>query len=362
MVGMLRLSAQLDKPYRIAISAAADDGTLAGTITDPAGASTALSLTVDGAVHVHPFTPSVLGDHVVEITASDDAALVGLQMTLVVSTLGPADLVVDHTVTDPACGQPKPVRWPCPTLKALPCIDEYTAADVARWMGRANSTLFRDTAARFPGCYWYATIRPNVSARCLTATPAGGLAFDLFDTLRYPALELIEVNVDGTPTDLADWSIESERWLVPAENVAWPAQDWHGDLGSPGTWSVMVRYGRAPDPLVVDARDMFAYSMLLSTCLTSSGNMACKLPDGTTQISENGRSIQIDPQTATTALWGEVKKRFAANSWDLSQIIDPAEHTARSSRHARIVASTPPASHAVWLNSGCDLTAELAAL
>lgn len=358
---MLRLSAQLGRPYRIAIAAAADDGTLAAERTDPAGVTTALSFTVDGATHVSPITPSAAGVHTIDITASDDPSIVGEQLQLVVSDLGPSDFVADHTTLDPSCGQLCAIRWPAPDFTAMPCIDEYPAESVRRWLARSTQQMFRDTAARFPGCYCYALLRPNVSATALCATPSGSWGFDLFPTLRYPALELLEVTVDGTAGDLADWTIERQRWLVPAAGVGWPTQSWDADLGDVDTWSVLIRYGRAPDPLVVDARDAYAYASILATCVTTDGDMACRLPDGTTQINENGRSVSIDPAATVKALRGEAVKQFGALPWDLTQIIDPAEPTARGSRFARLTpGDQTPATHRLWLASGADIDTELA--
>lgn len=358
---MLRLTAQLDRPYRIAITAAADDGTLAADITGPTGATSALSLTVDGHRHTASITPTVLGDHTVEITASDDATLVGMQMTLVVAELGPADFVADPTVTTVGCSTGCVLRWPAPDFDQMPCIDQYASLQIRRWLHRATSKLFRDTAARFPGCYCYARLRPRITGACLSLAPSGAYGFDLFDSLRYPAVELLDVTVDGVTQPDDEWVIERHRWLVPAEGVSWPTQNYDVDDGSVGSWSVAVRYGRQVDDIVADARDAWAYSMILATTETTSGTMACKLPDGTTQITENGRVIARDPQYTVSVLLQQVAEMFPASPWDLSQIVDPAEFSARGSRFARFVpGDQTPAEHAVFLGSGADIDTELA--
>ena len=164
---MLRLPAQATHPYRVSIEAAADDSTIAATITDPAGSVAPLALAADGEVWSAQVTPAAVGDHTVAITASDDAGLVGLEFVLVVGAATPGDLVVDHEVIDPACGMPKPVRWPCPYLPALQCIDAYSYGSVEPWMGMMTETLFRDTVSRFPGCHWYGRMRPRISGACL---------------------------------------------------------------------------------------------------------------------------------------------------------------------------------------------------
>ena len=363
MSDMLRLSAPVDHPYRIAIAAAADDSSLEVTVTAPDSTTTTPTLTLNGQRWVAPLVPAQLGLYTITVTASDDAGIVGSAFELLVSTTGPADLVVDDSVLDPACGIERPLRWPCPNLAALDCIDEYSADSIRTWVAMASRTFFADTGSRWPGCHWYARLRPAVGGSCLTPLVRGGYGFDLFPTVRYPVLELLEVEIDGAAADLADWSIEQHRYLVPGEGVHWPSQDWLADLGSAGTWSVLVRYGRPVDPLVLRARDLWALAMIVETEPTVGGTMACRLPDGTTQISENGRTMTLDAAAAGAALWERLTKRYGPSSWDLSRIVDPAEPTARDSRFARIVpGDQTPADHALWLGSGCDLEAELAAL
>lgn len=361
---MLRLPAQVDHPYRISIDAARDDATIAATITDPAGAVTVPVLALDGEVWSSQLTPTLLGDHTVTITASDNPDLVGLAFVIVVGRITPGDLVIDHAVVDPACGVEKPVRWPCPYLRGLPCIDAYDFESIEPWMGMASQTIFLDTASRFPGCHWYARLRPRISGACLCIVPGTGLyGFDLFHTIRYPALELLEVEIDGGVQDLTNWRIEQKRYLAPADGQSWPSQNWDGDLGSVGTWSVLVRYGRAAPALVARARDLFAYSLILDTEPTSAGDIACRLPDGTTQLSENGRVIQMDVAAAGGALHEQLIKRWGGSPWNLTQLSDPAEFTSSGSRIARIVpGDQTPLSHSTFLQSGCDLAQEIADL
>ena len=59
----------------------------------------------------------------------------------------------------------------------------------------------------------------------------------------------------------------------------------------------------------------------------------------------------------------QMTKRWGGNPWNMTQLIDPAEDTSRGSRTARWVpGDQAPASHRVFLQSGCDLEAELEAL
>ena len=106
----------------------------------------------------------------------------------------------------------------------------------------ATETMFGDLGHWFPGCHRYARLRPNVSGTCLRPTTTGNYGFDLFDELRYPALELLEVEIEGTVAPADEWRIEGHRWLVPASGVSWPVQNWAADPGEPRTWSVLVRY------------------------------------------------------------------------------------------------------------------------
>lgn len=363
---MLRLPAQVNHPYRVSIEAAGDDATLAATVTRPDGTTVdPLTLTADGAVQSASYIPAVVGDYTVAITASDNPDLVGLSFELVVGSSTRGDLVIHHEVTDPACGVEKPVRWPCPHLPGLQCIDEFDPAAVIEWMGIGTQTIFRDTVSRFPGCYWYARLRPRISGSCLCMTPAGRWGFDLFDSIRYPALELLEVEVEGTAVDLTAeaWTIERKRYLVPPDGVNWPTQDWDAPAGDPGTWSVLVRYGRAVPRLVVRARDLMAYALILETEPTTAGEMPCRLPNGTTQLSENGRVITVDVSAAGGVLHKQLIDRWGGSPWKLSQLIDPAEVTSRGSRTALWVPGDQvPLSHSTFLQSGCDLAAELAAL
>lgn len=362
MLLMLRLTAPLDRPYRIAVDAAVDDGTLAIELTAPDMTTSSPALTVAGTRHITSVTPDQRGTYLVTITASDDATIVGEAFEIAVSDLGEADLVVDYAVSTPPCGE-QLLRWPCPELASLDCIDEFSANSIRRWMGIGAGKMFRDSAARFPGCHWYVRLRPKISGACLVPTPGGWHGFDLFETVRYPVLELLEVEIEGIAADTADWSVEEQRWLVPADGVSWPVQDWDGDLGGPLTWSVLVRVGRRPPPLVSRARDMWALAMMIRTEPTTSGAMACRLPDGTTQLTENGRTMTLDPDVAGAALHSELVREWGAKPWDLSGIHDPAEPTARGSRIARVVpGDQTPVSHRLFLGSGCDLDAELAAL
>lgn len=357
---MLRLPAQVGHPFRISISAAIDDATLAASITDPAGTVTVLSLTADGQGHKAQHSPAAAGVHTVEITASDDPDLVGLTFELVAGVQTPGDLVVEDQVLDPACGQMRPVRWPCPYLPGLQCIDEYALGPILSWMGIATDTLFRDTVSRFPGCHWYGRVRPRISGSCLSPAPSGRLGFDLFHTVRYPVLELLEIEIEGVAQDLGDWSLEQQRWLIPGDGISWPSQDWDQDLGGLRTWSVQFRYGRAAPALVARARDLFAYAMILDTEPTTGGSVACRLPDGTTQLSENGRTITMDVANAGGVLHQQLIKRWGGSAWAMSQLIDPAEATSRGSRTARWVpGDQAPASHRVFLQSGCDLEQEV---
>ena len=362
---MLRLPAQVNHPYRVSIVAPAGDANLAAMITPPTGAGEALTLTDAGGLWSASYTPATVGVYTVTIGASDDAALVGLSFELVVGANTPGDLVINHEVVDPACGIEKLVRWPCPHLPGLQCIDEFSADAVIDWMGTGTQTIFRDTVSRFPGCHWYARLRPRVSGPCLCLTPSGRWGFDLFDSIRYPALELLEIEIEGEVQDLAasPWEIERKRYLVPPPGVSWPTQDWDAAVGSPGTWSVLVRYGRAVPRLVVRARDLFSYALLLETEPTTAGEMPCRLPNGTTQLSENGRVITTDVATAGSVLHAQLIKRWGGSAWNLSQLIDPAEATSAGSRSALWVPGDQvPLAHSTFLQSGCDLAAELAAL
>lgn len=361
---MLRLGARLDHPYLVAITVPTGDASIAATITDPTGAATALTLVDAGDARTAQITPSVPGPHVLEVTASDDPAIVGIQAGLDVATSRPGHLIVDPGQTDPDCLSSQRLLWPCPDLAALPGITNWGVDAVARWMGDATDTMFADAGFRFPGCHRYVRLRPRVSGSCLCLTPSGRLGFDLWPILRYPALELLDVMVDGVADDLADWQIERHRWLVPADGVSWPNQDWQRDNDTTGTWSILVRYGRPVPALAVRARDQWALSMLCEIEPTTAGDLACRIPPNATQVTENNRVIALDPEQASviaSTLATQVARRWGTKRRQMSRLADPADASGPGTGMARVVPGDhTPTDHALWLNSGCDLSAELA--
>ena len=325
---------------------------------------------IDGDGHYEAnYTPTVVGDYWL-IIESPGAEVDGLAAVLTVSAAGAGGALPGGSgYISGACPgdlNGSIVLWPCPKLSSLDCIDNWTADQIADWLSVATATLFDDTCRRFPGCESYALIRPQASSSCL-AWYDGHWGLDLFPTVRYPVIELVDVIINGvssaeTDSSLPGWEIRGKRYLVPTGSNSWPSQDFRAPNGAPGTWSVLVRYGRPVPPLLLKARDQFAYSMLIDNEPTATGSMACKLPDGTTQLVESGRVIQRDPSVGASILYEQAKKRWGCPKKG-PMIYDPAEPTARNSSYTIVVdGDHTPADVLAFRGSGCNVQSQLDAL
>lgn len=360
---MLRLHAPVQSPYRLAVKAAPSD-TVALTLTAPDATTVAVALALNGDTHSATWTPDQTGTWTAEVTTTDDAVnLLGQTFAIDVATHAPGAFVYDPSDLDPATGVPTGhrLRWPCPNLRVLPCIHAWTPAAVGYWLNLATDTLHDDTCRRFPGVQNYARLRPRASSACLCRV-GDTWGIDLWWAVRYPVLELVDVEVDGASVGTSGWRIEGMRYLVPNVGTLWPNQDPWAAAGEADTWSITVRYGRVAPPMAVTARDRFAYSMLVDNEPTSGGHMACALPPGTTALSENGRTIQIDPNhnQASAALLEEARRRWRCRARG-PRLLDPTDHPEQA---VQVVTGdpTPEYSHAAFLASGCDLEAILASL
>lgn len=361
---MTRLYSTINKDFLVAVQTA-PGLTVDVQITNPdqtAGALLNLTDPENDGLYTDTFTPSVVGEYWLQIVSpGNDVDGLGIILEVTASGVIYAGGFAAGA-TDCFNEQGQLVRWPCPKLASLQCINLYTLEQILDWTHTATSTLFSDTAVRFPGCHLFAKLRPFPTASCLVMTNRGR-GVDLLPELGYPVIELVDVSIDGVSDDLANWSIERHRYLVPAAGVAWPRQNEWADDGDAGTWSVTVRYGRMPPALLVKARDRFMYSMLLDSEPTTGNSEACTLPDGTTQLVENGRTITINHQGPSSILVDEVKKRWGPKIGDFSGIIDPAERTASNSRYMlRVPGDHMPPEVLAFLQSGCDLEGDLAAL
>ena len=361
-----RLYAQINDPFLVAVQT--DPGaTVDVQVTNPdltAGPLLSLDDSDGDGVYRATFTPTDIGDYQLTIQATG-TPVDGLAAILEVSSTG-AGYVGGVTYSVGSC-EPggENLRWPCPNLASLPCITSWSADQIARWSTIATATMYEDLCRRFPGCDSYAKLRPRAGAQSLCRVPSGSYGIDLWPTLRYPAVEICEIEIDGTAlADTTGWRIDGKRYLVPEDGTSWPSQDLDLSDGSLGTWSVLVRYGRPPPPLAVEARDRWMLAMLTSSEPTSSGDLACSLPDGTVSLSEGGRTIQFDPGPAASALHDQAMRRWRCRPLhNRSQMIDPAEHSAVNGGQIVVVAGdhTPAAAQA-FFPSGCDLDAQLAAL
>lgn len=359
------LTAALGRPYPIVVNGRVGS-TTSVSIVDPDGGTTPLPLVDadDVGTYTADFTPSIPGNHTVTI-ASDDTDVDGLAVTLVAGRNRDACSCDGETVA--ACCDAGGLRlgWPCPNVASLRCIAAFSADQVRRWAGIATGTLFGDTCRRWPGCNNYAKLRPAVGAWCLAPLPARygqHLGLDLWPTLRYPALEIVDIEISGASVGATGWRIEGKRWLVPEGSTAWPDQDLHAADAEAGTWSVLVRYGKPPPAMAVAARDQLMLQMLLGNEVPATGTVDV-LPSGLTQLVENGRTMTFDPE-ASTRLYDEAKRRWPCTGTNRrARVVDLAERTARGSSAIHVVPGDPtPAAVEAFAGSGCNLDAKLAAL
>lgn len=359
------LHARTGRPFSVGV-AASTGLTVTAQVALPdgsAGPLLALADTAEPGVYRAAWAPTVAGVHTltVAVTAGGPDDVDGLVASVSVTATGPIGLVTAGAdAADRASGAR--VRWPAVDVAGLDCIEAWSAEQVAFWADLATVTLFDDFCRRFPGEESYVRLRPLPRASCLV--PVGGsYGLDLFPAVGYPVLEVVEFEDDGVLVDPHGWVVRESRYLVPTGPQGWPAQDRASEAGEAGTWSVTVRYGRRPPPLAVKARDRFLLSMLVVNEPTTAGGLACALPDGTTQISENGRVMTIDPHESASALFEEGKKRWACRKANRSTIVDPAEPTARASSSMLVVPGDPtPAAVAAFRPSGPDYAADLALL
>lgn len=363
------LQAALARPFPIAVTGGLG-ATTSVDILDPAGAgpvNVPLTDTDSTGVYVGTFTPDQPGTWTLTID-SDDASIDGLDVDVEVARraalagCGCGGEALANCCTESGLR----VDWPCPNVNGLKCIAAFSVDQVRRWAQAATELLFVDTCRRWPGCNNFAKLRPVVGGWCLAPLPpkyGQHLGLDLWDSLRYPALELCAVEVDGATMAVDDWRIEGKRWLVPEGSTAWPDQDLHQPDGAAGTWSATIRYGKAPSPLAVAARDQLMLQMLLGNEVPAFGEV-CTLDSGLVQLNENGRSMVFDPAKATR-LYDEVRKRWKCPSVKArgSRVVDLAERTARGSSvmHA-VPGDHVPIEATVFAGSGCTLAADLAAL
>lgn len=355
---MANLTGVLNQPFLVAITAATGL-TVAVDVTLPNG-DPGPTLTLDDSngdgIYSATFTPTVVGVYTLTVDSPGNPSIDDVAIGLTVDPAGPTFAGAAHNgqLCPPVDGQA--IRWPCPDLARLPCITQYSPDSILYWTAVATEDVYGVTAARFPGCDLYARLRPAVTSCCLSPV-AGSWGYDLHPDVGWPILELVAVEVDGEDQDLADWSIEQRRYLVPGPGIGWPLQDGMASAGDAGAWSVTVRYGRPAPRLVLAARDRYMLQLLYEMEPTTGGQLACQLEPGTINVAENGRTMTFDPER--NAQHGEhlmkrIRAKWGRRATTMSRMADPTRPATRW-----VPGDHTPTPVAVFAPSGCDLQAQL---
>ena len=111
----------------------------------------------------------------------------------------------------------------------------------------------------------------------------------------HPVIDVVSVDVGGVP--LVDgWTIVDDRWLVRTDGASWPCcQDLGAADGSPGTWTVTYRWGRAVPPPLLAAVEYLACQLSASWCI-GDGCPECKLPERLSSLTYEGATVAaLDP-------------------------------------------------------------------
>lgn len=255
------------------------------------------------------------------------------------------------------------LRWPCPAIAGLKCIEAFSQEQIEEWAVMATQTMFSDTCNRFPGTDNFVQLRPLASAGCLCMmqTCRGmRMGLDLWQSVRYPILEITAVTVNGVDIGTDGWWIENERYLIAEAGTSWPMQHMATPSGGADTWSITVRYGRTPPAMVVRARDQLLMANLFGNEVPAVSALC--LVNGLVSLSEGGRTMQFNPETSTR-LYDEAVKRWKCRKSNQSFIVDPSEMNAVGSSAAHAVSGdAAPFALRVFGGSGCDIAAALAAL
>jgi len=213
--------------------------------------------------------------------------------------------------------------WPNPHFgKGLyPCAHLFTAEQLQCELDLANDMAFDETARRYPGCCCIAQLRPCKPCGCPCSCGCERNGLELRDPMSggvgYPILELIDVRVNGVSVGTSGWSIEDYHLLVNHQGM-YPLQDPNAVNGSPCTWSVIVRYGAAPPPVVLRWRDMMWWSQVLKHY----GSSFCKVKGKVTSYNDGVRTYTID-QRDIDRVGAHVMRYHRSGS--TSRILDPDE-------------------------------------
>ena len=198
------------------------------------------------------------------------------------------------------------VVWAAPDLGCVPCAFSWSPDEFKLWLPAVNQMAFEDFGSRFPGCCCYTRIRICRPCSCDCSCGCARSAVDLWPTLRYPAIEI----VDTGEASGSQWEIHQNRYLVPKHGV-WP---------SSYDFTLVIKYGQAPPPLALRARDEELMRMMAANCGQVEG---CTIAEGTVSLSENGRTRTFDLDRQTT-LYQRARARWEIGPERFS-MTDPAD-------------------------------------
>lgn len=176
---------------------------------------------------------------------------------------------------------------PCdPTPHAQEAIDAAT-----RWFYDVTCQAWGD------GCL--ALLRPYTGGDdCGGRRERLGRKLDMSRWLPAPILQVFEVRIAGVLVPREWWRLSNHRYLVALDGFGvattpnplfpWPEQ-MSRQLGAPGTWSILVEFGRpVPLPLTLVVAQ-FACEIMKQL----DGDDSCKLPDNTVSVTRDGVTVQL---------------------------------------------------------------------
>lgn len=235
-----------------------------------------------------------------------------------------------------ACGDSTCVVWPAPDMSCFPCSGQFTMEQYKKYLPIVNRMAFEDFGSRWPGCCCYARLRICLPCSCACSCGCRLPSVDLWETVRYPILDVVGWEVDGVWKSeeevRAKFAVHQHRNLVPLDG-ALPSS--RGMPGSDCSQTVVVRYGQAPHPLAVEARDQKLFEMMVERCGVSKGS--CAIKKNIVSLSENGRQYSYDRDRPAT-LYEEARWRFQQLNEASLGMVDPAEFYGTS---APLVESVP---------------------
>lgn len=234
------------------------------------------------------------------------------------------------------------IVWPCPDLsRVAACLKPgLQAENLDRAIREANELFFYETGSKYAGCRLFMKVR--VCKPCSCGVTCGSCVVDKID-LRgitdYPAIELVDVEINGVTQPLSGWELRENRYLVRPPG-GWPMQEMQTVDGGECTWSFTVRIGREPPLGLLTLRDFYVGSLIGGDCQKQ--NVSKITLNGTQYELENldplkkARELFFRPVNHMLADWGssifeyeyEIVRSWFEGGCDaktlLNSFVDPA--------------------------------------